>query len=71
MTIDDLYCIVLDNMNYVLNQMYYVNDMAGLDDAVEHVDSAGDALDQIERATHAHEVLGTENVHRLVVELKE
>jgi hypothetical protein len=33
LTIDELYNIVLDNMNYVLNKQYYVNTLAGVDEA--------------------------------------
>jgi hypothetical protein len=33
LTIDELYNIVLDNMNYVLNKQYYINELAGIDEA--------------------------------------
>lgn len=33
LTIDELYNIVLDNMNFVLNKQYYINELAGIDEA--------------------------------------
>lgn len=33
LTIDELYNIILDNMNFVINQQYYINEMAGIDEA--------------------------------------
>jgi len=33
LTIDELYNIVLDNMNFVINKQYYINELAGIDEA--------------------------------------
>lgn len=33
LTIDELYNIVLDNMNFVLNKQYYINELAGIDES--------------------------------------
>ena len=33
LTIDELYNIILDNMNFVINKQYYINELAGIDEA--------------------------------------
>jgi hypothetical protein len=33
LTIDELYNIVLDNMNFIINQQFYINELAGIDEA--------------------------------------
>lgn len=33
LTVDELYNIVLDNLNFVINKQYYINELAGIDEA--------------------------------------
>lgn len=43
LTIDELYNMALDNVNFVINKMFYVNDYAGIDDS-DLVASPGKAI---------------------------
>ena len=65
LTIDELYNIVLDNMNFVINKQYYVNELAGVDEA-DVVSSPGKVIRGKRPFTEAMGVIQTPDISQSV-----